>query len=164
MRLKIVLLAALGLLAVAGVAQAAGLFGHSTPQSSLQQREQALMRKVEGQGQGHGQASISRVRRGPRGPRGFHGPKGATGPAGTFGAVTPATGNATVLCSTEASCQVGTAAVECPPGTKVTGGGYTGGGIETIITWSAPVGNGWTVIAVNYYGTASVKAVALCAS
>jgi hypothetical protein len=162
MRLKIVLLAALGLLAVAGVAQAAGLFGHSTPQSSLQQREQALMRKVEGQG--HGQASISRVRRGPRGPRGFHGPKGATGPAGTFGAVTPVTGTATVLCDYAASCQVGSAAVECPSGTKVTGGGYTGAGIETIIARSAPVGNGWSIIAVNYYGSPSVQAVALCAS
>ena len=78
--------------------------------------------------------------------------------------MTPTTGAPTTLCDFAASCAVGTAHVDCPAGTKLTGGGYTGGGIETNISYSAPSGNGWSIIAVNYYGTVSIKAVALCAS
>jgi hypothetical protein len=71
------------------------------------------------------------------------------------------------LCSFEAgACAVGSAKVECPAGTALTGGGYTGAGILTTVTYSAPVGNGWGVIAVNFdeVPVTGLKATALCAS
>jgi hypothetical protein len=121
-------------------------------------------------------ASASASRRGPRGPkgkrgakgaRGPQGPKGATGPAGpqgTFGAVTPVDGPSVTLCSEAASCAVQGATASCPPGTTVVGGGWKGGGIETFFTFSAPVGNSWSIIAVNWYGNPTVTPVAMCAS
>lgn len=113
-------------------------------------------------------ASISKkARRGPRGRRGPQGAKGAPGPVGpkgTFGSVTPVDGPPVSLCDFDASCAVQTASAPCPPGTTVVGGGWKGGGIETIVAFSAPVGNGWNVIAVNFYGSQSLNAVAMCAA
>jgi hypothetical protein len=56
--------------------------------------------------------------------------------------------------------------VDCPPGTVLTGGGYTGAGIVTTVTWSASVGNAWAIIAVNLdeAPVSNLKAVAECAS
>jgi hypothetical protein len=81
--------------------------------------------------------------------------------------VTNVEGPSVFLCSSEAgSCAVGSAVVDCPPGTMLTGGGYKGAGIVTTVTWSAPLGNGWGVIAVNLdeVPVAALKPVAECAS
>jgi len=117
-----------------------------------------------------GGASLSSVHRGPRGKRGPRGPKGAAGPQGpagpqgTFGTVTSIEGPGVTLCDTAASCAVQGASASCPPGTTVVGGGWKGGGIETFIPFSASVGNAWNIIAVNYFGTPTIHAVAMCAS
>lgn len=105
-----------------------------------------------------------RGKRGPRGPQGAAGPQGPAGPQGTFGVVTSVDGPGVTLCETAASCAVQGASAACPPGTTVVGGGWKGGGIETFIPWSAPVGNAWNIIAVNYSGTPTIRAVAMCAS
>jgi Collagen triple helix repeat (20 copies) len=179
MKLKAVVLAGLAVLALAGVAKAAGMIGgHSNPAYDVvEEKTKRLEAKLEAQGDQGATASLARPgRRGPRGPkgaRGLRGPKGATGatgpagPKGTFGAVTSYASAPVLLCSFEAgSCAVGSTKIECPPGTILTGGGYTGAGMVTTVTWSAPVGNSWGVIAVNLdeVPVAGLKAVADCAS
>jgi hypothetical protein len=48
----------------------------------------------------------------------------------------------------------------------VTGGGYSGAGIVTTVTYSARSGNGWGVVAINLdeVSVSGLRAEALCAS
>jgi hypothetical protein len=165
----------MALLALAGVAKASGLLagGHSEPAYDvLEQRTHQLEQALKLQQKAAGGASISAVRgprgpRGPKGPRGAKGAKGATGPKGTFGSVVSVDSPGLFLCSfLSGSCAVGATTATCPPGTILTGGGYKGAGIVTTVTWSAPVGNAWSIIAVNLdeVPVSSVKAVAECAA
>jgi Collagen triple helix repeat (20 copies) len=172
-------------LLVVGMAQASDLTpgGHEDPgYDTVEARTVMLEEKLEKQAAGGPLAGTARVRRGPRGPRGprgvigprgpqgpqgSQGPAGATGPKGTFGSVVAVSGPSTFLCSFEAGgCAVASTRAECPPGTVVIGGGYTGAGIVTTVTWSAPAGNAWAIIAVNLdeVPVTNLKAVAECAS
>lgn len=169
-------------LLAAGLAQASDVFsgGHEDPRhDTVEAKTVMLEEKLEKQAAGGPSAEAARVRRGPRGPRGPRGvrgpqgpqgpqgPTGATGPKGTFGSVISVSGPSTFLCSFEAgSCAVASTRADCPAGTVVTGGGYTGAGIVTTVTWSAPVGNSWAIIAVNLdeVPVFGLKAVAECAS
>lgn len=164
-------------LLAAGAAQASGVFadGHEDPSyDAAEAKAGRLEVKLVKQAEGASEVSARpQGRRGPRGPRGFRGPRGpvgptgATGPKGTFGSVSTVAGPSTFLCSFEAgACAVASTRVECPPGTILTGGGYTGAGIVTTVTWSAPVGNAWAIIAVNLdeVPVSNLKAVAECAS
>jgi hypothetical protein len=168
--LKVMLLSCLALLAVGGIAKASGLIGHEDKRlDEVAQRTQTL---EQGLRQNNG-ATASRVRRGPRGPRGPQGPKGATGATGapgakgSFAAIVSVASAPTFLCSFESgSCAVGSARAECPPGTTLVGGGYTGAGIVTTVTYDAPSGNGWGIVAANLdeVPVTSLRAVAQCGS
>ena len=61
---------------------------------------------------------------------------------------------------------MGSARAECPPGSTLIGGGYTGAGILTTVTYNAPAGNGWGIVAVNLdeVPVTSLRAVAQCGS
>lgn len=172
MRMKVVGTAVLGLLVFAAFAQAAGVFRHEDPARDIvAQRALALERTLKNEAG----ASASRTARGPRGirgPRGAQGPQGpkgatgAVGSKGSFGSVASYSSSPSFLCAFESgACAVGTARVECPPGTVLTGGGYTGAGIVTTVTWSASIGNAWAIIAVNLdeVPVTSLKATAQCA-
>jgi hypothetical protein len=160
------------LLAVAGVAQAAGVFqgGHKDPAAdAAEAKSDRLEAKFEAEAQQPQAASARPGRRGPRGSRGPRGPKGAkgaTGPKGTFGSVLSYASAGIVLAPYGSPGAVGSTRVECPPGTLLTGGGYIGAGILTTVTWSASVGNAWGIIAVNLDETfvTGLKAVAQCAT
>lgn len=177
MKLKLIGIAVAGLLAFAGVAQATDMFEHDDQRlDSLQKRAQQLALTLQRQPEA---ASTSRAQRGPRGrrgaqgtrgpqgPRGLQGSQGPQGPAGTFGSVISVDSSAAFLCSFESgACAVGSARAECPPGTTVTGGGYTGAGIITTVTYSARAGNGWGIVAVNLdeVPVSGLRAQAFCAS
>ena len=184
-RLKIAALTIVALSALTGVASAAGAFHHADPmRDELQIKQEGLEARFSARQDGSEAASASgahsqrgaRGPRGNRGPRGPQGPRGATGqqgpagaqgPKGTFGSVIRISGPAAFLCSFEAgSCAVGSTRVECPPGTTVISGGYTGAGILTTVTWSSPVENGWGIVAVNLdeVPVTNLRATAECAS
>lgn len=162
--MKFVGIVAMALFALGGIAQAAGVFNHEDPQLDvLQQRAQRLASSLE---RDSGKAEASSLRRGPRGPRGPKGSTGPAGPAGSFGTVSPVESGPISLCAFAAgACAVGSVRVECPPGTVLTGGGYTGAGIVTTIVYNARSGNGWGVIAVNLdeVSVSGLRATALCA-
>jgi hypothetical protein len=163
MKLVVAVAAVICAVVVAVGAQAADQPGDGTLDSAaLEARATRLEQRLEGRSGGG--ASISTVRRGPRGKRGPRGSQGPAGPKGTFGTVTPVDGSGVTLCSTEAFCAVQGASAPCPPGTTVVGGGWKGGGIETFISFSAPVGNAWNIIAINWYGNPTINATAMCAS
>lgn len=136
MRLKIVLLVALGLVGLTGVAKAAGLFGDSV--STIVQREQALAGRVQ-----QGGATISRSRRGPRGKRGPRGPQGPPG----FSSVVMIE---SVPVSLAGNGGVDIAKASCPAGTIVIGGGFKGLGL-VLVPASGPLkeGNGWGAVGAN---------------
>jgi len=174
LKARIIAVAVFGVLAFAAAAQATGVIGHEDPQlDEIQIRAQKLANALQREAS---TANASRVRRGPkgiRGPRGSRGPKGlqgaqgAQGPAGTFGSIVATQSLSTSLCSLETGpCAVGSARVECPPDTTVTGGGYTGAGILTTVTFSAKSGNGWGVVAINFdeVPVNNLRAEALCAT
>lgn len=183
MKWKAVVLAGFALLALGGVAKAAGVLGHSDPaKDAVAEKAERLEANLES---GPAEVSARPGRRGPMGARGPRGPKGemgaqgpkgstgatgATGPKGTFGSVVSYVSAPTLLCPFEVgSCAVGAARVECPPGTTLTGGGYTGAGMLTTVTYSAPSGpsgNGWGVVAINFdeVSVNALRAVAECAS
>jgi hypothetical protein len=173
-KLIVGVLVALG--ALAGVASAAGVFKHADPaMNEAQAKQERLEARFESRASGPVavEARAGRHKRGPRGARGPRGPRGvrgAQGPAGakgTFGSIVDVQGPAAFLCSFEAgSCAVGATQVACPAGTTLIGGGYTGAGIVTTVTWSAPVGNAWGIIAVNLdeVPVSDLRAVAQCAS
>lgn len=173
MKLKVVALSCLALLAVGGIAKASGLMDHKDPKlDDIEQRTQTLERDLR-QASPVADSSARRGPRGPRGPKGAKGPKGAAGaaglpgPKGTFGAVASVASPPAFLCSFEAgACAVGSTRVECPPGTVLLGGGYTGAGILTTVTYSAPSGNGWGVVGINFdeVAVAGLRAVAQCGS
>jgi hypothetical protein len=163
-------LAVVGMLVLAGVAQAAGVLGgHEDPQLDEAAQEAKQLERTFKRSSGKASASArgKRGKRGKRGPRGLRGPAGPAGLPGTFGRVSRVDSPSAFLCSFEAgTCAVGSAKVECPAGSIVTGGGYTGAGILTTVTYSSPTGNGWGVIAVNFdeVPVTGLKATALCAS
>jgi len=171
MKLKLIAVVAVAVLAFAGVAKASGLFDQDSQRiSALRAVERAAL-------QGDSGASASRVLRGPKGPRGIRGPKGpkgaagakgatgVPGPAGTFGTVTQVIGPRTTLCGSEFTCSIGSAHAECPPGTRVVGGGF--GGLYTGEDFfSFAAGNGWSVGAANWseIPLTNFYATAMCAS
>lgn len=177
MRVKVIAVSVFGVLAFAAIAQATGVMEHKDPRlDEIQSRAQSLANGLQRE---PSQAGASRVRRGPRGIRGPRGPQGAKGakgaqgiqgaqgPAGTFGSIVSVQSPSTFLCSFETgACAVGSARVECPPNTAVTGGGYAGAGIFTTVTFSARSGNGWGVIAINFdeVPVTGLRAEALCAT
>jgi hypothetical protein len=173
-RLKVVGIVLAALLVIVTGAKASGVIGvgHEDDRyDSVEAKAERLAQKLEAQaGEGPVGAAERPGRRGPRGPRGpkgAHGAQGPAGPQGTFGSVISVNSSPVFLCSFEAgSCAVGSTRADCPPGTVLTGGGYTGAGIVTTVTWSAPVGNSWGVIAVNLdeVPVNGLKAVAECAS
>jgi hypothetical protein len=159
------------------VAQASGVLagahekpGYDAAEAKADRLEAALEQQAKGGPGANARPQGRRGPRGPHGPRGPQGPQGAvgpTGPKGTFGSVVAVSGPATFLCAFESgSCAVGATRAECPTGTTLTGGGYTGAGIVTTVTWSAPVGNAWAIIAVNLdeAPVSNLRAVAECAS
>lgn len=170
MKIKSFVAAVIGMLAFAGIAQAAGVFEHKDEHLNQLQRREAQLEQNFVQPS----AGISRVHKGPRGPKGARGPQGpkgdpeAAGPKGTFGSISSVTSPPAFLCSIETgACAVGSASVSCPPGTTLVGGGYTGAGILTTVTYDAPGGaNSWGVIGVNFdeVPVANFRAVAQCAS
>lgn len=179
MRLKVVVLSCLALLAVGGVAKASGLLEHEDARlDGIQQRAQTLEDGLRTSDAG----TASQSRQGPRGlrgPRGLKGEKGAKGPTGatgatgaagpkgTFGAITSVSSPPAFLCAFESgACAVGSARAECPPGTTLVGGGYSGAGIVTTVTYNAPSGNGWGIVAVNLdeVSVSGLRALAQCAS
>ena len=171
MKLKIIGVVAIALLAFAGAAQASGLFDRDSDQVSTMR---ALERAALHPGADVATASARRGPRGfkgPRGAKGAAGPKGATGaagpagPAGTFGTITQVTGPNVTLCGFEFQCSIGTAHAECPPGTRVIGGGF-GGLFTGEDFFSFAAGNGWSVGAANWSENAltSFHATAMCAS
>lgn len=170
MKIKFVVAAGVGALAFAGIAQGAGMFNHEDEHLNQLQRREVVLEQNFAQPS----AGISRARRGPKGARGARGPKGAAGapgapgPKGTFGSISSVSSAPTFLCSFETGpCAVGSAGVTCPPGTTLVGGGYTGAGILTTVTYDAPSGaNSWGVIGVNFdeVSVANFRAVAQCAS
>lgn len=175
-RAKVIVLAVLALLSVAAVAKASGVIGGGHENSAydvVEAKAEALEQKLKARA-GSGPADVAaRPARGPRGPRGARGPKGPkgaigpVGPKGTFSSVANVIGPPLFLCSFESGgCAVGTTQATCPPGTILTGGGYTGAGILTTVTWSAPVGNSWAIIAVNLdeVPVTNLKANAECAA
>jgi hypothetical protein len=187
MKLKVGLCTIVLVLATAGVAEATGVFKHSDPEmNSVQQKQESLEGQLEESGaQGLSADALSRGARGPRGRRGARGPQGqrgpqgptgpkgatgATGPTGatgTFGSITSVSSVPAYLCSWEAgACAVGSTRAECPPGTTLVGGGYSGAGIVTTVTYNAPSGNGWGIVAVNFdeVPVTNLRAVAQCAT
>lgn len=175
MRFKVVFGVLFGLLALAGVAKASGVFEHADPAKDVvATRVQALEATMRGEARGAASSAIRGPRgaRGPKGPKGAQGvpgpagPAGPTGPTGSFGSVVTVAGPPTFLCAFESgACAVGSTKVECPPGTVLVGGGYTGAGIVTTVAWSAPVGNAWAIIAVNLdeVPVSNLRASARCA-
>ena len=175
MKLKFMLIAAVALLSLGGIADAAGVFSHEDSNLDIvQQRAQTLEGSLQESAEA---ASTSRLRRGPRGPKGVRGPKGAPGQKGgnrrnwaqrhlwvdRFRIQLP---DLSLFLRRPEACAVGTARAECPVGTTLIGGGYTGAGIVTTVTWNAGVGNGWALIAVNLdeVPVSGLKAVAQCAA
>lgn len=157
--------------AIAGVAKATGVFEGQGHQDASYDVVEAKVSRLEGRFEAReapGPGSVAaRPQRGPRGKRGPRGPQGQAGPKGTFGSVVTVNGPSTYLCSFGVGgCAVGSTEVSCPPGTTLVGGGYTGAGIVTIVTWNAPVANSWGIIAVNLdeVPVSNLKAVATCAS
>jgi hypothetical protein len=178
MKWKVGLCAVVALLAMAGAAQATGLLRHSDPKANeVQAKQEGLEAKLEARGSGEQASALTasgpRGRRGARGPKGATGPRGpagatgATGATGTFGSITTVTGPSAYLCSWEAGvCAVGSTHVECPAGTTLVGGGFSGAGLVTTVTYDAPSGNGWGIVAVNLdeVPVTALKAVAQCAT
>jgi hypothetical protein len=172
-KLKVVAGVVLALGALAAVAGAAGVFKHQDPaMDNLQAKQERLEARFDAKalGPAGAEAGAARVQRGKRGQRGARGPRGArgaAGPKGTFGTITEVEGPSTFLCGFfVGSCAVGSTQATCPPKTTLVGGGYTGAGIVTTVTWSAPVGNSWGIIAVNLdeVSVSNLRAVAQCAS
>lgn len=103
---------------------------------------------------------------GPRGPAGLPGAAGPQGPAGVAN-VTQVAGPIVPTCEGGSSgCQVQSSAADCPPGSRLVGGGYETGGVRDFVPDDKPSGNGWFVIAVNTneFSSSSIQAFALCAS
>jgi len=187
---RISIIGVLAVLALAGVAQAAGILTHQDPEmNALEQKQHVLEGRYEGKAAALADAfsSVPRGPKGRRGARGPQGPKGApgapgpkgatgatgpagpTGPAGTFGSITTVTGLPTYLCSYETGgCAVGSASVTCPPGTTLVGGGYMGAGAVTTVTYDAgsSLTNTWGIVAVNLdeVPVATLRATAQCAT
>jgi hypothetical protein len=165
LRRNLILVTAFAVFALVGVAQASGVIGGGgMPQvDALQVKADRIEARLLPTHEG---ASAS-ARRGRRGPRGRRGVRGPAGPRGSFSATARYESAGSFLCAFETgTCAVGSAKVDCPPGTLITGGGYTGAGILTTVTFSAPVANSWAVIAVNFDNVpvSGLKAVAVCAS
>jgi hypothetical protein len=107
---------------------------------------------------------------GPSGPQGPLGPTGAQGPVGPRGEQGPAgavSGYRTVRSSTVAGTGAVTATATCPPGTKVTGGGFGAGGVGSVML-NQPTDNN-TAWLVQYNSPSSsqqvvAEAFAICAA
>jgi hypothetical protein len=161
MKLKLMAAVATGALVFAGVAQAAGLFEGSSPQSKLMQREKAMVRALH---QGAND-SVRRAPRGPKGPRGPRGPQGVAGPAGAFSKITTVQGPSRLLGQAPSAASIALSTASCPPGYQVIGGGWQGGGISATVSYNAPGGGSWSVIMTNNDEVTAVifNAVAVCA-
>ena len=177
MKVKLIAMAAAAMLVFAGGAQATGVFEHEDPQlDELHARANQMAATLRHVAEKAGASRLQKGPRGRRGPRGAQGPRGVPGaqgatgpqgPAGTFGSIVSVTSPPAFLCSYESgSCAVGSARVDCPPGTTVTGGGYLGAGILTTVVYNAKSGNGWGVIGINFdeVPVTNMRAEAICAS
>lgn len=164
MKIKLVLAVAFGMFAFAGIAQAAGLFDNRPAgAAALMHRAEALTRST---------ATARFARRGPRGFRGPQGPRGpqgtqgvpgSAGPKGAFSTVTQVSGPSTTLCGYEYECSIGTAHAECPAGSRVVSGGFSGLYTGEVFFQFAS-GNGWSVGAANWSTVplTSFHATAIC--
>jgi hypothetical protein len=118
--------------------------------------------------------NVLRALHGKRGLPGTQGPQGPAGQDGTPGVFTAndlavVDGPITTLCADggPASCVVGSSIAQCPAGTTVVSGGYTGSLISGTVGDNQPLGpTAWEVIAINLdtTSTQTVQAVAVCAS
>lgn len=154
------------ILAVVGVANASS--GGENPKEALEAKAKRIEEKLL-----PGDRAAVSARRGKRGPRGPQGPRGATGPVGpagpkgSFSAITSVLSPVTQLCTfSTGSCAVGSAHAECPAGTTIVSGGWNGLTIDSVVPFSEKVGNGWSVIAINWSEefVGNLQAQAVCAS
>lgn len=112
------------------------------------------------------QIAVALHRRGPQGPAGPQGKQGPQGPEGNFGNVEIVNGPKVLLGADGSGDDVKLAEADCPSGTTLVGGGYSGGTIDMTVSYDAPAGNSWGVIAINWSSSASndFQAHAICAS
>ena len=160
---KIMFLAAVALVALAGVAYAAGsITGESIKDNSITGKDiknKSLTRKDF-------KGSV-------RGPQGNRGPAGATGPAGPTGAqgppgpsnlstLSPAFGSMTI-----AADDFDGGMVACPSGMRVVSGGFyvNGNDVEVFLSEASDDRTGWVVAADNLGSAdpAELEGVANCA-
>lgn len=164
MKLKLIGAVIVGLVAVVGVANAAGAFEGAQPESALRERQLLLVNQMKSQPDG-----VAAARRGPRGvrgPRGPQGPAGATGPKGSFSTITSVKGPTVFLAPFPQLGAVGSSSVNCPPGSRAIGGGWQGGGILATVGYNAPGSGEWSVILTNNneLSSTSFNVVAMCAA
>src|SRR4051812_2849756 len=154
---KIMFLAAVALVALAGVAYAAGsITGKSIKDNSITGKDikdKSLTRK-----------DFKGSVRGPQGDRGPAGPGGAQGPPGpsTLSTLSPVFGSLTI-----AADDIGGGTVRCPSGKRVVSGGFfvDGNDVEVFLSEATDDRTGWVVAADNLGSTASagLEGVAYCA-
>lgn len=172
MKWKAVVLAGFALVAIGGVAQAAGVLGQSVPE---ERKEATIVEHAIAKAEGEVEADASRVRgargprghrgsRGPQGPKGATGATGATGPKGTFGSITSYASGPVFLCGWEAgACSIGSSIALCPPGTTAISGGHSGAGLRVFS--STPYPGGWFIGAANEnFEATTFKAFVVCAA
>lgn len=179
MKWKAVVLAGFALVALGGIAKATG----AIDSSPIDAKRQAMAEMVANREQAV-TAEYGRFNnRGQRGPRGFRGPRGAkgpagpqgpkgatgatgaTGPKGTFGSVAQVAGPTLVACGWEfGACSVVGTPINCPPGTVVTGGGFSNAGGYAFI--DSPIPTGWYIAVANEFASTptTVRTFALCAT
>lgn len=107
-------------------------------------------------------ATAKQALRGKTGPQGPAGPEGAPG---GYKATHEVVGSP-VLLRRASDPQNGfeRAAVDCPPGTVVTGGGWTSG-VDVAVVQARMSGNGYSVIAINQSpAPQTLTATAICAT
>jgi hypothetical protein len=167
MRFKTVLVVTTAVVLVAA-AVANAFSGGESPKDALEAKAQRIEERLLSGGPALASARRGkRGARGPAGPKGPQGPAGAAGPKGSFGAISSVLSPVTQLCTFSSGvCAVGSAHAECPAGTSVISGGWNGLTIDSVVSFSERVGNGWSVIAINWSEgfVANLQAQAVCAS
>jgi hypothetical protein len=160
---KIMFLAAVALVALAGVAYAAGsITGESIKDNSITGKDiknKSLTRKDF-----KGSVRGPQGDRGPTGPAGPAGPAGAQGPPGpsTLSTLSPAFGSVTI-----AADDFDGGTVVCPSGKRVVSGGFfvDGNDVEVFLSEANDDRTGWVVAADNLGSAnpADLEVVAYCA-
>lgn len=176
-RWQLVALVCCALVALGGVAKAAEVLGHGSSETVDKEQRLQTMAEQRHVAEGVAQSAKTRGPRGRRGPRGLQGapgargaagpvgPIGPAGPKGAFSSIIEAVAPNTYLCGYELLCSIGSSSVQCPPGTTVISGGWSGL-YEGIAYFSFKSGNGWAVGGANWNSIPDTefRAIAMCAS